>query len=459
MKSEILLLSLILIGYYANVEAGSSSTGWTNAKTYNGNPNPNQSTGRRIAIDSLGNYWIAGPIDGGALKLGNTISASRRDLFVAKLSSSHANLLAIKLNCPNANDEADILGLAVDSSNNVLVAGWYIGTLQIGPNTFVSSSYRAAFIAKFDSAGLHIWSKSSVSTGNTIPQSLVVDSSNNIYISGTYIASFNIDGVSVPSTSNNDAFIFKLSSAGAAVSQTTSGGSGSRYTIIFDSVVDSQNNIYVTGRFQTTAKFGSTTLSSSAPNFFVAKASSSLSWLGANGGVFQTSGGFAEAIGVGMDASNNVYSTGRFSSGSLAFGSKTLVTGQDDVFITVLSNSLSFLCANQAYTTGGRGIDFATSNDGNVWTAGLIQGMNANFSGTILSSQNLNVYLAKVNNNCVFSSVTASTSNSGAALVHSIGSRVNKNIIVTGDVVGSVSFGSKSVSASSTSLYTSVYSS
>jgi hypothetical protein len=83
--------------------------------------------------------------------------------------------------------------------------------------------------------------------------------------------------------------------------------------------VDASGNSYVTGGFEGTATFGSTTLESSgSQDIFVAKLDNRGNWLWAKkaGGTDSDYG-----YGIAVDASGNSYVTGYFYSATATFGS------------------------------------------------------------------------------------------------------------------------------------------
>lgn len=451
---------ILLIAFFIVVNGGSTSLGWTDARDYEGKPVPNQSMGKKVAVDSLGNYWTCGTQDSGVLKFGTTsLTSSYRDLVLFKNSPTHSSLFAISLTLQGMSDEGEALAVAIDSQNNVIVGGWFRGTLNIGSNVHSSSSFYAMFVAKFSSTGTLLWSKSTTNTGNSVLNSIEIDSSNNILVFGTYKGSFTLDSISVPSTSDNDGFILKLTSAGVAQQQLVSSGTGTHFTTILDSHIDSQNNVYITGSFNNNVKFGSTTLSAAGTNFFVAKISSTLTWTGAATSTFVSGTPLAEAYAITFDGTY-VYITGRIYGGSVSFGSRVLISGPEDSFVAVLTSSLSFTCAVQTFTLGGRGNAITTSASGLVWAGGALIG-SGNFSGNIVSSSSVSsyvIYLTKVSSSCVFSGTVSSTVSSGGARLASISSRANNVVILTGYAAGTNSFGSKTISSGSNALFTAAYS-
>ena len=49
--------------------------------------------------------------------------------------------------------------VAVDASGNVLVTGFFSGTVDFGGGSLVSAGGREIFLAKYDGNGAHVWSQ------------------------------------------------------------------------------------------------------------------------------------------------------------------------------------------------------------------------------------------------------------------------------------------------------------
>lgn len=114
------------------------------------------------------------------------------------------------------------------------------------------------------------------------------------------------------------------------------GGTGEDYSHAI--ATDDQGNQYITGSFEETADFGSTTLTSSGnKDIFVAKLDSDGNWLWA-----KKAGGTAYDYGQGivLDGSGNIFVTGYFRD-IANFGDISLTSnGYDDIFVAKLSTEV-----------------------------------------------------------------------------------------------------------------------
>ena len=130
------------------------------------------------------------------------------------------------------------------------------------------------FLIKYDTSGSKQWTKltgtSSTINNGDYPSDIVIDSSDNIYITGTTTG--NIDGNDNSSydKTREDIFVIKYNTSGAVQWTIQDGSSFSDYA---ESVtVDSSGNVVVTGK--TTGKFDGNTIGGSY-DYFIVKYNSS----------------------------------------------------------------------------------------------------------------------------------------------------------------------------------------
>src|SRR6185369_343869 len=88
---------------------------------------------------------------------------------------------------------ADVgLGVAVDSSGNIISAGYFQGSVDFGGGVPLTSAGGVdLFIAKYTAAGVHVWSKRFGATGNEMVSSIALDASGNIFLGGSFTGTGN----------------------------------------------------------------------------------------------------------------------------------------------------------------------------------------------------------------------------------------------------------------------------
>ncbi len=283
--------------------------------------------GLDISCDIFGNISLTGSIIG-TVNFDNIVlnmsSLGSLKLFVAKYNNS-GNALWAKEAKGGGNVYSN--SVAVDYNNNTYIMGIVPGTLQIGGITLSSEPawWIDYFIAKYDHQGTMVWAKK-INGHPSYNGSIVTDADGNIYYSGTEkiinnveiaIAKYNTDGIeqwklvgqgpdldfsndiSISASGDiavcgqfnttlnlgnqnlaghalfgNEMFVAKIDNNGNPISlhQATNLNTSSENasTISFNS----ENEIYVGGKFSGSASFGNITLvANTGTDLFIAKLS------------------------------------------------------------------------------------------------------------------------------------------------------------------------------------------
>lgn len=262
-----------------------------------------------------------------------------------------------------------------------------------------------------------------------------VDGSGNTYTVGYFTGSASFGSTTLNSAGGTDVFLVKTNNQGVYQWAVKAGGSGAdRGTSI---KVDASGNSYITGYYNGTASFGSTSITSEGlQDIFVAKynASGALQWVSSAGGSLADAGS-----GVSFDNSGNVIVTGDFRD-SASFGSTTLVSsGGTDAFISKLSSTGAFLWTEHgAGINSNRGIDVDCDNSGNIYAIGQFSGT-ITFDVTHTNTMFNVVYVIKYNSSGSeqwFRIIGAGNSN----IANSIATDASGNSYLTGDFTGTTTF-------------------
>jgi hypothetical protein len=155
-----------------------------------------------IKVDGSGNVYITGYFNGvvdfdpgsGTSTMTAAVTGGNidPDAFFAKYDGNGNYVWAKSITSTNADDAGN--SITVDASGNVYVGGDFAGTADFDPsasNSFITGVAGSAnlFIAKYNSSGTYVWAKSTdtqtyTSAAETRCNSLALDASNNIYITG-----------------------------------------------------------------------------------------------------------------------------------------------------------------------------------------------------------------------------------------------------------------------------------
>ncbi len=399
--------------------------------------------GRSIALDAAGNCYVAGYFNG-TTTIGTTslTSTGDYDIYVAK-SDSNGNWLWAKQAGGTSTDYG--YGIAVDTNGNCYVTGFFLGTATFGSSSLTSGGDRDIFTAKLDSNGNWLWAKKAGGTNDDRSFDIAVDAGGNCYTTGFFQVTATFGSTTLTSSGYLDVFVAKLDSNGNWLWAKQAGGTG--YDNGRSIALDAGGNCYVTGYFEVTGTFGSTSLScSGSADVFTAKLDISGNWLWA-----KKAGGSSsdQGYGISVDTNGNCFVTGYFR-GSATFGSTSLTSsGNDEIFIAKLDSSGNWLWACKAGGTGyDDGNDITADNNGNCYVTGYFWGT-ATFGNTSLTSSSgygYDVFAVKIGTNGNWLWVKQA-GGSGTDYGYGIAVNTNGNCYVTGYFVGSSTFGNTTLTS------------
>jgi hypothetical protein len=398
---------------------------------------------KSITTDASGNIYIAGYYRGTA-SFGTTsiTSAGTDDIFLAKYNNNGALIWVQSAGGINT-DYATSIG--VDASDNVYITGTYSGTATFGS---ISKTNGGMFVAKYSSSGTALWVQSvgGTSGSGATPYSIKVDGAGNTCIAGSFLGTVTFGTMSKTSAGSSDIFIVKYNTSGVLLLVQSAGGpNGDEARSI---ATDATGNIYITGFYLSNATFGSITKASVAnEDIFVAKydlAGASWSWVQSAGG-----SGYEVGNSIAIDNAGYVYITGEYET-SCTFGSSTINTTSNlnfGGFVAKYSTGgvLTWL-KNLTPTNELYGKALSIDATGNVYVTGSFSGV-ADFGGITKSSTQAgnglyDIFIAKYssNGNASWVQATKSGDNSNPYST-SIARDASNNVYITGSMNGTVTFG------------------
>ena len=281
-----------------------------------------------VAIDALGNVIVAGDFWGSVDFGGGALTyAGNGDIFVAKFGSDGAHLWSKRFGDGDYPQYAQ--SVAIDASGNVIVAGYFSGTIDFGGGALTSAGYSDIFVAKFGSDGGHLWSKRFGDGASQYAFAVAVDASENVIVTGYFYDAVDFGGGALTSAGLKDIFVAKFDPDGAHLwSKRFGDGSDQEPTAV---AVDASGNAIVTGDFWGSVDFGGGALTcAGADDIFVAK-------FGSDGAHLWSKrfgdGNAQHANAVAVDASGSVIVTGDFNA-TVDFGGGALTSaGGSDIFV------------------------------------------------------------------------------------------------------------------------------
>jgi hypothetical protein len=343
--------------------------------------------GQSVATDQNGNVYLAGEYkSGSAVSVGNGLSlpsstgTGYRDAFLIQYNSTGTPQWFKTINGTRSDHGRSI---ATDSSYNVYLTGYYYSTSTVSLGNGLSlpiSSGTDAYIVKYDSNGNALWFKTLVGTSSDYGMSVATDPSGNVYLGGFYSSTSTVslgNGLSLPSTTGNDAYIVKYNSSGNALWYKTLAGTSSDYGE--NLATDSDGNVYFCGEYFTSTSPVSLGNGLELPistgtgyrDAFIVKYDSSGNalWyktLVPSNDIF--------ALGVATDSDGSVYVAGRYNSTSAISLSNDLslpISSGTDAYIVKYDSNGNALQYNTLVGTGNDyGQSVATDPNGNVYFCG-----------------------------------------------------------------------------------------
>lgn len=221
---------------------------------------PNDDRGTAVAVDSANNVVFTGRSDA-ALDFGggSVPSNGGMDVLLVKVDANGGFVWAKRYG-----DGANQFGadLAIDASNNVIVAGGFEGSVNFGGGALSAQGPIDAFVAKVTPAGNHVWSKRYGAGGvNLSLLGVHVDSIGDVTAVGSLDGTVDFGGGVLASNAGADALVLHLGSAnGNLLWSRLYGGPGAQY--ISSVVPDSSRNLLLCGYFEQTIDFGGGPLTS-----------------------------------------------------------------------------------------------------------------------------------------------------------------------------------------------------
>ncbi len=212
------------------------------------------------------------------------------------------------------------MDVCFDNSGSIVSAGYFTNSAAFGSSTTLTSASGGIpdiYVSKSSPSGVILWAMRAGGYGSDRALSVKADAAGNIYITGFYYGSASFGTFTLNSSNGSqEIFIAKLNSSGTFIWAVSAGGAMADIGNAID--VDVNGNVLVTGQFQGSATFGSSTLTSvinpqttfSSLDVFTAKYDN-------NGNFLWVRQGAAEytdrGLDIAADANGNIFVCGQFS--------------------------------------------------------------------------------------------------------------------------------------------------
>ncbi len=404
-----------------------------------------------LAIDASNNLYTTGKIQG-ASNFGNgiilTTPSTAPDIFVSKHNSSGQIQWAVRYG-NTTQEEGE--GIVTDNNGNVYVSGYFSNSITFGSTTLTgnASNNYTAFLIKLNPSGVLQWARKVNPTNTVYNAKLAIDRNNNIYVAGfhtdnsVYISRYNTSGdqiwINTYLTSSATKYLrditcdnngnviiagsFSLGSMTLAGSTISTSGTllfdRDGYVAKFDNngnplwlkqvvsphfddegqidgvAVDNSNNIYITGRVDTTAAMGNVIVpilgarSHKAIVFKLDQNGNAIWGKGSNNG-FQ----IPNSIITGND--KDIYISGYFADTFYLDNKMAISNGSNDGFvIRIDTNGVVKWMKNIGGTLADESSGIAVNNTNDVYVAGGFKGTVTYGPTTLTSNGSTDMFLTK----------------------------------------------------------------
>lgn len=339
-----------------------------------------QDLAQDVAMDDDGNVTVVGTFDGSVDFGGGALAAGVWwDNFVASFDQAGLHRWSRTF---SGGSMDSCVGIEVSPDGDAVITGCLGGWGDFGGGLLEGAGGTDVFLVRYNAAGVHQWSRGFGASGNEKPGGVAVGRDGAIYLAGYFEDTANLGGADLHSAGEADIFVASYDASGAH--RWSEGYGGALDEWAYGIGVDLEGNTCVTGSLQSPVSFGGEVI----PNLggtdgFVASfdASGAHRWSHGFGGT-AGEGGFAIAV----DGRGQSAITGYFE-GTVALGGERLVSsGIWDLFVACYGPGGAHLWSRRYGDTGyDWGADLAFDTEGDIVVLGTFTGT-VDFGASSLSS-------------------------------------------------------------------------
>lgn len=339
-----------------------------------------------VAVDDMRNIYVAGSFSGTVDFGGGAIqSAGGPDGFILKLDAAGAHGWSHGM----GGSQYDVARALAVRGNAVVVVGEFQGSMTANGMTLTSAGNNDAWLARFTIGGAYQWVKSVGGTGTDVPNGVALDTTDNIVVAGTFGGMTNLGGLTLASAGFNDVFIAKYTGAtGAHLFSKRLGANG--FDLGLGVAVDGNDSVFLLGQFYGSVDFGGPAPLTAATNkMFLVKytLAGAYAWSQAFGEPAVVTGSSVITNTAGDVAIAGIFCGSVSFGGAVLSSVRTCAENDRDMFAARFAGSTG-AHINSA-RAGGTALDDARSitqmTDGRIFLTGGFQGF-AEFGGEGLTS-------------------------------------------------------------------------
>ena len=166
-----------------------------------------------MATDNAGNVLLTGYFTGAVSFGGGSLSAACPSaVFLTKLKADGSHVWSKRF---GGLESHTATGVAADALGNVIVTGTFSGTDRLWSGiSYGTQGSPSAFLAKFDAAGKHLWSKRFGDASTQSANGVATDTDGNVVVTGKIYGTVDFGGGPLTSAGDSDVFVAKFDGAG-----------------------------------------------------------------------------------------------------------------------------------------------------------------------------------------------------------------------------------------------------
>ena len=380
-----LLSGLMICCMICNVSVA-QPVSWAWAKAYGGT---SYDFGSDIIVDRKGNLFMAGSYSGPFVTFGTYVlnNAGSYDIFLAKLNANGNTLWA---KTTGGNGSETVFHMTRSSSGNIYLTGnFYSDSIAFGGDKLYLQGGSDAFVLAFDSFGNKLWARSIGDTLYETGVSLATDNDGNVYMAGRYSSPAIVSGSdTLLNAGGFDMMLVKYNASGTVEWVKTANSDGDDMVY---SVTVAGEKVYVSGFYEEWLWIDSTVLSSAYEGMLACFDT---------GGNFLWVRGFDDPGYCIADSIGNLFYAGRFEYSSTEIDGIQVYNpypSYSEIFISMLDGAGNAVWAKSAggshnESLGGLDCD----HQGNVYLTGQSTSGSIKFgTHTVLNSNVFAIWAAK----------------------------------------------------------------
>jgi beta-propeller repeat-containing protein len=223
--------------------------------------------GEGIAVDGAGNVYVSGWFFGNMTFAGGPtlVSSGVFDIFLARLDAAGNHVWSKKFG--DAQSQL-ALAAACDAAGNVVIVGMQAGTVDYGGGPLTAAG-NEVLVARFDANGNHLWSHLYGGGVDGAAYGVALDGNGDIVVSGYFEGTVDFGGGPLVSSGGHDMFVAKLAASSAHLWSRAFGGPGEQEARPV--AADAAGLIIVGGTFDSTITFGPTTFTATGTDGFLVR--------------------------------------------------------------------------------------------------------------------------------------------------------------------------------------------